>query len=85
MTFASRASAHIVLSHAAVVKEVRTGRWCWFPFREPAPTHTAYLLRRRDRPVSSAGLLVERRILSVLAEMIARYRLKARLLKPAGD
>ncbi|KGJ11027.1 LysR family transcriptional regulator (plasmid) [Paracoccus versutus] len=85
VTFASRASAHIVLSHAAVVKEVANGTLVLVPFREPAPTHTAYLLRRRDRPVSSASLLVERMILSVLAEMIARYRLKARLLKPAGD
>lgn len=85
VTFASRASAHIILSHAAVVKEVANGTLVLVPFRDPAPTHTAHLLRRRDRPVSSASLLVERMILSVLAEMIARYGLKARLLKPACD
>lgn len=85
VTFASRASAHIILSHAAVVKEVANGTLVLVPFQDPVPTHTAYLLRQRDRPVSSASLLVERAMLAVLAEMIARYRLKARLLKPAGD
>lgn len=74
-----RASGYAIHAQAAVIGEVRKGDLILVPIENPVPTHTAYLLRRRGQPVSAASLLVEETLVTVLAEMIERYQVSARL------
>lgn len=84
ISIVTRASAHAILSHAAVVREAERGELVLVPITDPPLTHTAFLLRRKGQPVSSASQLVERLMIRILGEMIARYGLRARLLRGAA-
>lgn len=76
VTMVSRASAFTVLSHAAVIDEVRRGELVLIPLK-PAIRRTAYTVRKRGRSVSRASLAVENAIGSILQELIDRARLRA--------
>lgn len=79
VSICTRASGYGIHAQAAVISEIRKGDLMLVPIENPVPTHTAYLLRRRGHPVSAASLLVEETLVAVLAEMIDRYRVRARL------
>ncbi|MGC4252743.1 MAG: LysR substrate-binding domain-containing protein [Sphingobium sp.] len=82
VAMATRASAYPILSHAAVLEEVRSKQLILVPIIEPEIRQTAYLARKRGRPISSASLVVEKFLTLILEEAIERYRLQARLLSP---
>lgn len=75
----SRASAYSILSHAAVIKEVANGTIGLVPFEEPTIRRTAYMVRKRSRPVSSASSVVENTILTIIREMVERFDIQASL------
>ncbi len=74
-----RASAYTILSHGAVMKQVAAGTLAMVPFQEPTIRRTAYLARARARPVTRAGVVVEQYIMTILREMVDRYKLRATL------
>lgn len=73
----SRASAYTILSHGAVVNQVANGTLALVPIAEPTIRRTAYLVRKRSRPVSRACVIVESCIQTIIQEMVTRYGIKA--------
>jgi len=86
-----RASAYSILPEASVVHLVREGRLALVPIEGVKMERTAYLVRKRSRPVSFATAAVQASMTEILQEMIGRYRLSARshnaaeVLTMAGD
>ncbi len=72
-----RASAYTILSHGAVINQVAAGTLALVPIEEPAIQRTAYLVRKRARPVTRASVVVESCIKTIIREMVDRYKLKA--------
>jgi LysR family transcriptional regulator, nitrogen assimilation regulatory protein len=86
----SRASAYTLLSHGAVINQVASGSLALVPIEEPTIRRTAYIVRKRARPVTRASVIVEACVQSIVREMVHRYKLKAILpnagkLAPAAD
>lgn len=77
ITMATRASAYTILPHAAVIDEVASGTIRIFEIAEPTMTRTAYLLRKRSRPISRASQAVQQSIGLIVREMIERFQLDA--------
>lgn len=75
-----RASGYAVLPHAPVAKAVSAGRLALVRLENPGFVRTAYLTRKRSRPVSMASLTVEKTMLQVIQEMVGRYDLHAQYL-----
>ena len=73
----SRASAYTILSHGAVINQVAAGTLALVPIEEPTIRRTAYIVRKRSRPVTKASAIVESCIQSIVREMVDRYKLKA--------
>ena len=73
----SRASAYTILSHGAVLNQVAAGTLALVRIEEPTIRRTAYIVRKRSRPVTRASVIVESYITSIIKEMIRRYKLKA--------
>lgn len=73
----SRASAFSILSHGAVINQVAAGNLALVPIEEPTIRRTAYIVRKRSRPVTRASVIVESTIQSIVREMVDRYKLKA--------
>lgn len=73
-----RASAYSILPEASVVHLVREGRLALVPIAGVKMERTAYLVRKRGRPVSFAAAAVQASMSEILREMIGRYRLSAR-------
>lgn len=73
----SRASAYSLLPHGAVIKEVQDGTLGLVHLEEPTIRRTAYMVRKRSRPVSNASSVVENTIYSIIRELIERYGIKA--------
>lgn len=73
----SRASAYTLLTHAAVVNQVAAGTLALVPIEEPTIRRTAYLVRKRSRPISRASVAVEAALMTVIKEMVERYKLEA--------
>jgi LysR family nitrogen assimilation transcriptional regulator len=69
----SRASAYTLTSHGAVVKQVAEGKLALVPIVEPALIRTAYLVRKRSRPLSRGSIVVEKFIKLIVSEMVQRY------------
>lgn len=81
-----RASAYTILPHAPVADAVAAGRLALVRIRNPGFQRTAYLTRKRSRPVSMVSLTVERTLTQILQEMVERYDLNARYLgDPKGS
>jgi LysR family nitrogen assimilation transcriptional regulator len=81
ISVALRASAYTILSHAAVAKEVSSGELMLVPVINPKMTHTAYIIRKRGRPISRASIVIENLLFAILKEMATKQRLRVRLLK----
>ncbi|MGV7121282.1 LysR family transcriptional regulator [Sphingopyxis sp. 550A] len=77
ITMATRASAYTILPHAAVIDEVAAGTIRLFEIVEPTMTRTAYLLRKRSRPITRASQAVQQSISLIVREMIERFQLEA--------
>lgn len=77
ITMATRASAYTILPHAAVIDEVAAGTIRLFEIVEPTMTRTAYLLRKRSRPITRASQVVQQSISLIVREMIGRFQLEA--------
>ena len=77
----SRASAYSILSHGAVIKQVAEGTIGLVRIEEPTIRRTAYLVRKRSRPISRASTIVEDTIAIVIREMVDRYDIQASLPK----
>ena len=73
----SRASAYTILSHGAVIKQVADGTLALVPIEEPTIRRTAYVVRKRSRPVTKACAIVELNIFTIIQEMVRRYGIKA--------
>ena len=73
----SRASAYTILSHGAVIKQVADGTLALVPIEEPTIRRTAYMVRKRSRPVTKACAVVELCIFTIIREMVGRYDIKA--------
>ena len=69
-----------VLPHAAVLHGVADGSLSLIRIVEPVMTRTAYLVRKRELPVTKASTVIETTIRSILAEMVDRYRPRATIL-----
>lgn len=80
----SRASAYSILSHGAVVRQVVEGSIGLVRIAEPSIRRTAYLVRKRSRPVSRASAVVEETITAVIREMMGRHSIQATLPKDKG-
>lgn len=78
----SRASAYSILSHGAVIKQVAEGQIGLVRIEEPSIRRTAYMVRKRSRPVSRASAIVEQTIRMVLGEMVERHAIQATLPEP---
>lgn len=76
----SRASGYSLLPHAPIAEAVSAGRLVLMRLRNPGFKRTAYLTRKRGRAVSTASLMVERTLLSILGELVKRYDLHAKYL-----
>lgn len=74
-----RASAYSILSEAAVMDHVAAGRLAMVPIQGVTIERTAFLVRKRSRPISRAVLEVQTTIVMIVDEMISRYRLSARM------
>lgn len=79
----SRASAHTILSHGAVINQVRAGTLALIPISHHMPTRTAYLMRKRSRPLSRACVAVESTIRTIVRETVTRYGIRATLPEDA--
>jgi LysR family nitrogen assimilation transcriptional regulator len=79
----SRASAYTILSHGAVASQVANGSLALVRIVEPSITRTAYVVRKRSRPITAASALVETRIFSIVKEMVERYKITATFHGPA--
>jgi LysR family nitrogen assimilation transcriptional regulator len=79
-----RASAYAVVPLPAVATSVAAGQLSLVRIVEPACVRTAYLVRRRSRPVTTAVAVVERALLSILQELVERRRLQVHLTLRAG-
>jgi LysR family nitrogen assimilation transcriptional regulator len=77
----SRASAYTILSHSAVMDAVERGDLVLVPIVEPTIMRTAFLVRKRGRPITRASLAVENLIPSILHEITQRHKLSAELLR----
>jgi len=73
----SRASAYTILSHGAVINQVADGTLALVRIEEPTIRRTAYVVRKRTRPVTKACAIVESRIFMIIQEMVHRYGIKA--------
>jgi LysR family transcriptional regulator, nitrogen assimilation regulatory protein len=73
----SRASAYTILSHGAVLNQVSAGTLALVPIEEPTIRRTAYIVRKRSRPVTRASVIVESYIKTIIQEMVERYKLRA--------
>ncbi len=79
VSIVSRASAHTILSHAAVMEEVVRGELKLVPIANPKMQRTAYVVRKPGREVSAASLAVEKLLGTILSELIERHHLVASL------
>nr|WP_248311515.1 LysR family transcriptional regulator [Bosea sp. ASV33] len=79
VSIVSRASAHTILSHAAVMEEVVRGELKLVPIANPKMQRTAYVVRKPGREVSAASLAVEKLLGTILSELIQRHDLVASL------
>jgi LysR family nitrogen assimilation transcriptional regulator len=87
ITMATRASAYTILPHASVIDEVAAGTLRLFEIVEPTMTRTAYMLRKRSRPITRASQVVQESIGLIVREMIERFDLDAAVIEdsPGGD
>ncbi|WP_336813008.1 LysR family transcriptional regulator [Bosea sp. MMO-172] len=79
VSIVSRASAHTILSQAAVMDEVLRGELKLVPIVNPRIERTAHVVRKPGREVSAASLAVERLLGAILGELIQRHHLIASL------
>jgi LysR family transcriptional regulator, nitrogen assimilation regulatory protein len=77
ITMATRASAYTILPHAAVIEEIAQGLLVLIEIVEPTMTRTAYIARKRSRPISQASATVEAAVRTIIAEIIERFQLEA--------
>ena len=77
ITMAKRASAHSILPHAAVIDEVAEDKLALIEIVEPTMSRTAYIVRKRSRPVTRASCAVESAMCIIVSEMIERFQLEA--------
>lgn len=77
----SRASAFSLLAHGAVIKEVAEGTLGLVRIEEPTIRRTAYMVRKRIRPISRASTIVESTIYTIIRELVGRYDIQATLPK----
>ena len=79
----SRASAYTVQSHAAVFELVDQGLVCITPIRNPVLRRNAYIVHKRERPLSAASLIVQATLLDIMRELVIRHRIQANFASEA--
>lgn len=84
ITMATRASAYTILPHASVIDEVAAGTLRLFEIVEPTMTRTAYMLRKRSRPITRASQVVQDSIGLIVREMIERFDLDAAVIEESA-
>ena len=80
----SRASGYTVQSHAAVFELVHQGQLQMTPIRNPVLRRNAYVVHKRERPLSVAAQIVQSTLLGILRELVDRHRIRAILAPPAA-
>ncbi|MWB77537.1 LysR family transcriptional regulator [Pseudooceanicola sp. 216_PA32_1] len=76
----ARASAYTVQSHAAVFELVEQGLVRITPVRNPVLRRNAYLVHKRETPMSVASQIVQATLVSILRELVFRHRIQARVI-----
>lgn len=76
----SRASACTVLPQAGIAEAVALGKLQLVRIVEPTFSRTVFLTRKRTKIASMASLVIQKSILQIIREMVARYKLHATLL-----
>lgn len=74
-----RASAYGVATHSAVYRHVRDKQLMLVPITGVDLTLVGYLVRRADEAVSQRMQIVEKQLAQILAELVARYGIDAKL------
>lgn len=75
-----RASAYSILPQTSVMSQVRAGRIALVPIQGGAIKRTAYMVRKRARPMSTGVQQIQKLIISIMSEMIRRHGLGAVVL-----
>lgn len=70
-----RASGYSLVPQRAVFQHLASGTLALVPVVAPTIDQTTYLARKRSRPVTRASSVVEEAMMTVLREVIRRYRL----------
>lgn len=78
-----RASAYSILPQAAVKAQVAEGTLALVPIEGAKIQRTAYMVRKRARPMTAGALTVQSAIITIADEMIRRYGLAATFHAPA--
>jgi LysR family nitrogen assimilation transcriptional regulator len=73
----SRASAYTILSHGAVFQQVAERKLALVRIQEPTIRRTAYVVRKRSRPLTRACVVVETCMTSIIHELVNRYGIRA--------
>jgi LysR family nitrogen assimilation transcriptional regulator len=81
----SSASAYSILSPFAIVNEVANGELVRIPIINPVLNRTAYVIRKRNRPITRASLSVEKMFSVILKEIFERHHLSATLADTVTD
>jgi len=76
----SRGSAYTIMPHSALMDEISNGSLVLVPI-EPAMRWTAYLMRKRSRPVTRASSSAGKFVTVNLKDMLERCGLRAKLVQ----
>jgi len=76
----SRGSAYTIMPHSALMDEISNGALVLVPI-EPSMRRTAYLMRKRNRPVTRASSSVGKLVSVILKDMLERRGLRTKLVQ----
>jgi LysR family nitrogen assimilation transcriptional regulator len=81
----SRASAYAVVPHAAVIGPAAAGHVALIKITQPECERTAYLVRNKGRPATSATIAVQKILFRIFRELAGRYELRVSLFSDPLD
>lgn len=77
-----RASAYSILPQAAVIRQIAEGNLAIIPIEGAKIQRTAYMVRKRARPMTAGALTVQASLIAIAEEMIRRHGLAASFHAP---
>lgn len=73
----SRASAYSILAQGSVLHQVAQGKLALVPLPAPGLRRQAYIIRKRTRPVSRVGTVIEENIRLITKEVVERFGMQS--------